>query len=96
MFESKHSTSLQLTIRVNRTTRNFAEKKLTVAVFLEVAKAFVAIWMDGVHFKLTILNLPSYLVQTISAYLRGRKFEVSYQTATSSRRVIQVWVKQAF
>jgi hypothetical protein len=63
-------------------------------VFLDVTKAFDAIWIDGLLFKQTILNSPSYLVQTISAYLWGRKFEASFQMATSSCRVIRVWVAQ--
>jgi len=32
------------------------------------------------------------MVQTISAYLRVRKLEASFQTATSSLRVTRVWV----
>jgi len=32
------------------------------------------------------LNFPSYIVHTVQSYLRGRTFEVSFQTATSSRR----------
>ena len=85
---------MQLTLLVDRITRNFAEKKLTVAVFLDVAKAFSPIWINGLLFKLMILNFQSYLVQTISAYLRVRKFEASFQKATSSGRVILVWVAQ--
>ena len=63
-------------------------------VFLNVAKAFDAIWIDDLLLKLMILNFQSYLVQTFSAYLQVRKFEVSFQTATSSRCVICVWVVQ--
>jgi hypothetical protein len=86
--------SLQLTLLVDRITRNFAEKRLSDVVFFNVAKAFNAIWIDGLLFKLTILNCLFYLVQTISAYLRGRRFEASFQTATSSCRVIRFWVAQ--
>jgi hypothetical protein len=39
-FRPKHSTSLQLACLVDRITRNFGEKRLTGAVFLDVAKAF--------------------------------------------------------
>jgi hypothetical protein len=51
-----------------------------------VAKALDTVWIDGLLYKLTILNFPSYLVHTISTYLRGRTFEASFLTATSSRR----------
>jgi hypothetical protein len=65
---------------VERITRNFGEKRLTGAVFLDVAKAFDAVWIDGLLYKLTILNLPSYLIHTISSYLRGRIFEASWMS----------------
>ena len=39
-FRPKHSTSLQLARLVQRITRNFGERRLTGAVFLDVAKAF--------------------------------------------------------
>jgi hypothetical protein len=39
-------------------------------------------------------NFPSYIVHTISSYLRGRTFETSFQTATSSRRVMRAGVAQ--
>ena len=38
------------------------------------------------HLKPMILNLPPYLIKTISSYLRSRTFEESFQTSTSSRR----------
>jgi hypothetical protein len=93
-FRPRHSTSLQLARLVERITRNFGEKRLTGAVFLDVAKAFDTVWIDGLLYKLTILNFPSYLVHTISSYLRGRTFEASFLSATSSRRGIRAGVAQ--
>jgi hypothetical protein len=90
-FRPKHSTSLQVARLVERIARNFGEKRLTDAVFLDVAKAFVTVWIDGLLYKLPLLNLPSYLVHTISSSLQGRTFEASFQTATSSRRGMRVW-----
>jgi len=92
-FRPKHSTSLQLARLVERITRNFGEKRLTGAVFLDVAKAFDTVWIDGLLYKLT-LNFPSYIVHTISSYLKDRTFEASFQTATSSRRGIRAGVAQ--
>jgi len=76
-FRPTHSTSLQLVRLVERISRNFGEKRLNCAVFLDVAKAFDTVWIDGRLYKLTILNYPSYIVRTISSYLRDRKFEAS-------------------
>ena len=88
-FRPRHSTSLQLARLVERITRNFGEKRLTGAVFLDVAKAFDTVWIDGLLYKLTLLNFPSYIVHAISSYLRSRTFEAYFQRATSSCRVMR-------
>ena len=93
-FRPKHSTSLQLARLVERITRNVSEKRLTVDVSLDVAKALNTVWIDCLIYKLTLLNFPSYIVHTISSYLRGRTFEGSFQTATSSRRGMRAVVVQ--
>jgi len=92
-FRPRHSTSLQLARLVERITRNFGENRLTGAVFLDVAKASDTVWIDGLLYTLRLLNFPSYIVHTIS-YLRGRTFEASFQTATSSRRDMRAGVAQ--
>ena len=46
-FRPRHSTSLQLARLVERITRNFGEKRFTEAVFLDVAKAFDTVRIDG-------------------------------------------------
>jgi len=94
-FRPRHSTSLQLVRLVERITGNFGEKRLTGAVFLDVAKAFDTVWIDGLLYKLTLLNFPSYTVHTISSYIRGQTFEASFQTAMPSRRGIRAGVAQA-
>jgi hypothetical protein len=91
-FLARQSTSSQLACLVERKTMNFGEKRLTGAVFLDVAKAFETVWIDGLLYKLMILYFPSYLIHAISSYLRGRTFEVSFQTATSSRRCMRAGV----
>jgi len=65
-FTPRHSISLQLARLVERITRNFGEKRLTGAVFLDVAKAFNTVWIDGLLYKLTLLHFPTYIVHTIS------------------------------
>ena len=60
-FRPRISTSLQLARLVEKITRNFGEKRLTGAVFLDVAKAFDTVWIDGLLYKLTLLNFPSYI-----------------------------------
>jgi hypothetical protein len=69
-FRLRHTASLQLLRLIERITRNFGEKRLTGAVFLDVAKVFDTAWNDGLLYKLSLLNVPSYIVHTISLYLR--------------------------
>jgi hypothetical protein len=58
-FIPRHITSFQLARLDERITRIIDEKKLTGAVFLDVAKAFDTVWIDGLLYKLTLLNFPS-------------------------------------
>jgi hypothetical protein len=93
-FRPKHRTTLQLTRLVERVFRNVDEQRLTGAVFLDVAKAFDTVWVDDLLYKLTILNFPSYLVNTISSYLNSRTFETSFHSATSTIRPMRAGVAQ--
>jgi len=45
-FRPTYSTSRQLSLLVERITRNFGVKSLTGAVFLDVAKAFDTVWIN--------------------------------------------------
>ena len=74
---------------------NVGEKRLTGAVFLDVARAFDTIWVYGLSYKLTVLNFLSHLVKTISFYLLGRTFEASFQIATSTFRRVLPGVAQS-
>jgi len=88
-FGPKHSTALQLARLVERVSKNFDKNRLTAAIFLDVDEAFDTVWVDGLLYKLTVLNFPSYLVKTISSYLKSRKSEKSFQTATFTKRRMQ-------
>jgi hypothetical protein len=70
------------------------ERRLTGAVFLVVAKAFNTVWVKGLLYKLTLLNVPSYLVKTIYSYLDCRTIQTSFQLATSTCRGMWVGVAQ--
>jgi len=52
------------------------------------------LWIDGFLYKLTLLIFPSYIVHTISSYLRDRTFEASFQAVTSSCRGMLAGVAQ--
>ena len=63
-FRAKHSTAVQLTL-IGRVSRNFGEKRLRGAVFLDVAKAFHTVWDDSHVCKLTVLNFSSVILSKL-------------------------------
>jgi len=70
---------------VDRLTRNFGEKRLTGAVFLDVAKAFVTVWIDGLPYKLMFANFLSYLIHKSHHTSGVQTFGASFLAGTSSR-----------
>jgi hypothetical protein len=88
VFRPRHSMTLHLIRRAERVSTNFDERRLTGAVFLNLAKSFDTVWTKGLLYKLTVLNSPSYLVKTIQSYLDCRTFPTSFQSATSTRHMI--------
>jgi hypothetical protein len=56
------------------------KKRLTGTAFLDVAKAFDTAWVDDHHYKLTVLNFPSYLAKTsLPTWMTGRSKHLSKQ-----------------
>jgi len=72
-FKPRHITSMQMARLVERITRNFYEKRLTGEVFLDVPKALDTVWIDGLPYKLTLLNFPSYIVHPTSGIRRSKR-----------------------
>jgi hypothetical protein len=60
-------------------TTELWRKEANSAVFFDVTKTFDTVWLDDLLYKLTLLNFPSYIVHTISSYLRDRTFEPSFR-----------------
>jgi hypothetical protein len=60
-FLPKHSTTLQLARLVERVNRNFDERRLTGAVFLDVPKAFNTLWDKCLLLQATRPQLPILL-----------------------------------
>jgi hypothetical protein len=53
-----------------------------------MVKALDTLWVKGLLYKVTFLNFPSYLVKTKSSSFDCRTFETSFETATSTSRVM--------
>ena len=92
-FRPGLSVTLQLARLVERVKRNFDQKRLTDAVFLDVAKAFDSMWIEDL-FKLTVLDFPSYLINVTTFNLHYRIFVASFQATTSSCHFTRAGVAQ--
>jgi len=93
-FRPRHSTSLQLARLVERITRNLGEKRLTSAVFLDVAKSLRYRMDPWPPLQANAPQLPLLHSPYISSYHRDRTFEASFQTATLSPRGMRCGVAQ--
>jgi hypothetical protein len=79
---------------VERVNRNFDDSRLTGAVSLDVDKAFDTVWVKGLLYMLTVINLPSYVVKSISSFRDCRSLRTPFQTATYTTRVMRAAVAQ--
>jgi hypothetical protein len=93
-FRRRHSTALQLGHLFEEVSRNLVERRMTGAVFLDVAKAFDTVWVKDLLYKLTFLTFPLYLVKSLSSYLHSRAFQSSFKSATSTRRIMRAGAAQ--
>ena len=76
-----HSSTHQLMRLVECITG--CQGKQTTAIFLDVEKAFVHVWHEGVLYKLTEVLPPDYYVHLIGSFLRYRCFRVRIDYAVS-------------
>jgi len=87
-FVRNLSTTHQLLRVTEHIAEGFSTKKTTVALFLDVAKAFDRVWIQGVIYKLIVLKTPHYLIKLIFSYLTERSFKVRVKFSFSSLRPI--------
>lgn len=93
-FRAKHSSNHQVLRLTEMITKGFNEKRVTAAVFLDVAQAFDRVWHEGLLAKMISMDVPGYLVRLVESYLEDRSFEVHHLTAVSTTRRIEAGVPQ--
>lgn len=93
-FRAGHSTTTQLITLVDDLTRKSHGKEKTVAVFLDVAKAFDRVWHQGLIYKLMNANIPHPLVKLIDSFLKDRTFQIKINDHLSTSRNIEAGVPQ--
>jgi len=94
-FRAGRSTSDHLLRLSESVLRAFNRKSHVVAVLLDVEKAFDAVWLDGLRYKLYMnTKIPSRVIRWISSYLTDRKVQVAVNGSLSTEIVPQAGVPQ--
>lgn len=75
-FIPKHSTTHALIRLIEQCVKGINSKQSTIAVFLDIEKAFDTVWIKGLLYKLIKLKFPPFVIQLLQSYLSARKFKV--------------------
>ena len=78
--------NLQLAWLVERVKINFDDKRLTGAFSHRVIKAIDSMWIERLLIKLTIIDVPSYMVKIITSHLHSHVC-LSFKAANTSCRL---------
>ena len=93
-FTAHTSTIHQLTRLTNHIHDGFRSRKVTVATFLDVERAFDRVWHQGLLFKLISLNFPRNLILSTQSFLKSRSFRIKTLNALSPPGTIAAGVPQ--
>ncbi|GBP20940.1 Probable RNA-directed DNA polymerase from transposon X-element [Eumeta japonica] len=93
-FREGHSTTLQLIRVLHYLASERNCEKYTVAVLLDMEKAFDRVWHDGLIYKLMDTSLPPALTRVVANFLQRRSFCVAVDDVLSAPRPIRAGVPQ--
>lgn len=93
-FRAHHSTTQQVVRIVNDICVNFNKGNVTAMLLLDIQKAFDRVWIEGLVYKLILLNIPPAIIKLIHSYLTNRMFEVKIRNAKSQPKVVAAGVPQ--
>lgn len=93
-FRREHSTTLQLARVLHQVAVAWNKREHTVAVFLDMEKAFDRVWHAGLIYKLAESPAPRRIVKVISSFLSGRRFKVMVEDAMSTEHPVAAGVPQ--
>jgi hypothetical protein len=87
-FRARYSTALQCMRLTDHMTLNFNNSVSTVAVFMDIEKAFDTSWHPGLLCELFKLHFSPSLIKLISSFLSNRKFRVMAEGQLTTPRDI--------
>ena len=86
-FRKKRSTVDQLFKLSQSVSTALKKHKKAVGVFLDVEKAFDAVWLEGLKYKLgrPEIGIPTKMIRLLSSFLTNRRLRVHQNSAISSK-----------
>ncbi|GBM51582.1 putative RNA-directed DNA polymerase from transposon BS [Araneus ventricosus] len=93
-FTPQLSTTHQLLRVVEHINEGKNSNLATAAIFLDIAKAFDKVWIEGLIHKLIAYKFPQYIIEIIQSYLTNRHFTVLVKNSDSTPRKLQACVPQ--
>ncbi|GBN61037.1 RNA-directed DNA polymerase from mobile element jockey [Araneus ventricosus] len=93
-FTPQLSTTHQLLRVVEHINEGKNSNLATAAIFLDIAKAFDKVWIEGLIHKLIAYKFPQYIIEIIQSYLTNRHFTVLVKNSDSTPRKLQAGVPQ--
>lgn len=93
-FRSRHSTTLQLTRVLHELASEMNQRRHTVAVFLDIEKAFDRVWHEGLLYKLLQTNMPKQYISIIASFLSNRTFYITVEGINSTTKRMLAGVPQ--
>ena len=93
-FRRSHSTQHALLKFHNDVTCNLRGKICTVAIALDIEKAFDSVYHNGILYKLINLGVDPFLVKIFCSYFTNRRFGVQINNSTSELGQVKSGVPQ--
>ncbi|GBO25343.1 putative RNA-directed DNA polymerase from transposon BS [Araneus ventricosus] len=94
VFTPQLSTTHQLFRVVKHINGGKNSNLVTAAIFLDIAKAFDKVWIEGLIHKLIAYKFPQYIIEIIQSYLTNRHFTVLVKNSDSIPRKLHAGVAQ--
>ena len=93
-FRQNKSTQDKLYITTQMISQAKNRRHYASSIFLDVEKAFDKVWLQGLIYKLYILNYPTHLIRYISSYLTDRYIYFNIKNNTSEHIKLNTGVPQ--
>ena len=93
-FRQDHSTEDQATYVAQMIEDSFQDKHHTIAVWVDLEKAFDKVWKDGLRLKLQRSGVRGCMYKWISQFLHNRNARVQMAGSYSRKKVLSEGVPQ--